>query len=213
MPINAEAWLKRAKQLLVQPKSRDDATEMVQFATSMLSALHGPESIQVKAFLDGCAAISKNSTGASNAAFHLFGHAHGAINNAVAEVEGGLVTSLRVLVAGEILSELVRLGKEILQEQTDAATNVAAVLIAAAFEGLLRRMGEEFAGVAGRPGLQDVTTALKDAGILKGGEIGTAQSFLKFRNDSLHADWANVSRAQVESCAAFIEAMLVKHFS
>jgi hypothetical protein len=67
--------------------------------------------------------------------------------------------------------------------------------------------------VAGRPSLQEVTTALKGAGVLKGGEIGTAQSFLKFRNDSLHADWANVSRTQVESCTAFIEAMLVKHFS
>ena len=65
----------------------------------------------------------------------------------------------------------------------------------------------------GAPGLQDVVTALKDAGVLKGGEIGTAQSFLKFRNDSLHADWANVSRVLVEFCTAFIDAMLIKHFS
>jgi hypothetical protein len=86
-------------------------------------------------------------------------------------------------------------------------------MIVAAFEDLLRRMGIELAGVAGRPSLQDVLTALKDAGVLKGGEIGIAQSFLKFRNDSLHADWANVSRVQVESCTAFADAMLVKHFS
>ena len=90
---------------------------------------------------------------------------------------------------------------------------MSAVLIAAAFEDLMRRMGTEFAGVVGRPSLQDVITALKDAGVLKGGEIGTAQSFLKFRNDSLHADWANVSRVQVESCTAFVDSMLVKHFS
>jgi hypothetical protein len=213
MPINAEGWLKRANDLLAQPMGNVSGTEMVQFATSMLTTLHGGESIQVKAFLDRCAAISKNSSSQSNAAFYLLGHAQGAVKNAVAEVEGGLITSLRVLVAGEILSELVRLGKEILQEHTDAAKNVAAVLIAAAYEDLLRRMAEEFAGASSKLSLQDATTALKNAGVFRGGEVGTAQSFLKFRNDSLHADWANVSRAEVESCTAFIEAMLVKHFS
>lgn len=96
---------------------------------------------------------------------------------------------------------------------TDAAKNVAAVMIAAAFEDLMRRMGTELAGVGGRPSLQEVLTTLKDAGVLKGGETGVAQSFLKFRNDSLHADWANVSRVQVESCIAFIDGMLLKHFS
>jgi hypothetical protein len=33
-----------------------------------------------------------------------------------------------------------------------------------AFEGLTRRVGVELAGVAGRPTLQDVITAFKDAG-------------------------------------------------
>jgi len=74
-------------------------------------------------------------------------------------------------------------------------------------------MGEEFAGVAGRPKLEELIGFLKTAGVLKGGEVGTAQSYLKFRNDSLHADWENVDRPQVESCLAFSEALLVKHFT
>ena len=86
-------------------------------------------------------------------------------------------------------------------------------MIAAAFEDLMRRMGSELAGVVGRPKLEDVLIAVKNAGITKGGEVGTAQSFLKFRNDSLHADWTKVTRVQVESCTAFIEAILLKHFS
>lgn len=106
------------------------------------------------------------------------------------------MTSLRVLVAGEILSELIRLGKEVLQEQRDEAKDVAAVLIAVAFEDLMRRMGSE---LAGRPKLEQVLTS---AGLLQGGEVRTAQSYLKFRNDSLHANWTKVSRAQVESCIA-----------
>jgi hypothetical protein len=50
-------------------------------------------------------------------------------------------------------------------------------------------MASELAGVTGRPDLQDVVTASKNAALLQGGEVGTAQSDLKFRNDSLHADW------------------------
>jgi hypothetical protein len=110
------------------------------------------------------------------------------------------------------LSELVGLSKEIMDD-TDAAKNVSAVLIAAAFEDLMRRMGSELAAVNGRPKLEEVLTALKAAGVLKGGEIGVAQSYLKFRNDSLHADWGNVQKSQVQSCTAFIETLLVKHFS
>jgi hypothetical protein len=114
---------------------------------------------------------------------------------------------------GKYFSELVRLGKETLEDDTESAKNVAAVLIAAAFEDLMRRMGSELAELTGRPKLEDVLTALKNAGIIKGGEVGTAQSYLKFRNDSLHADWSKVQKAQVQSCTAFIEALLVKHFS
>jgi hypothetical protein len=164
-------------------------------------------------FLAGCDAISRMKPGTGSIPVHLCGHAHGAIANAKAELQSGLVGSLRLQVTGEVLSDLVGMGKEILGEATDATKNVAAVMIAAAFEDLMRRMGAELARVGGRPSLQEVLTALKDPGVLKGGEIGIAQSFLKFRNDSLHADWANVSRVQVESCIAFVDGMLLKHFS
>jgi hypothetical protein len=213
MPLNTEPLLKRAREVLAQPVNLASASEPIQFATSMLTALHGAQSTQLKVFLDGCAAISKNTTGAGNAAHHLRQHAHGAIKNAIAEVEGGLIVSLRAQVAGEILGELVGLGKETLEDDTESAKNVSAVLIAAAFEDLMRRMGSELAGVTGRPKLEEVLTALKNADVLKGGEVGTAQSYLKFRNDSLHADWTKVHKSQVQSCTAFIEALLVKHFS
>jgi hypothetical protein len=94
------------------------------------------------------------------------------LRNAIAEVEGGLIVGLRAQVAGEIFSELVGLGKEVLEDDTESAKNVSAVLIAAAFEDLMRRMGSELAGVTGRPNLEEVFSALKNGGILKGGEVG-----------------------------------------
>jgi hypothetical protein len=77
----------------------------------------------------------------------------------------------------------------------------------------MRQMGALLANVQGRPDLADVITALKKAGVLVGAALTTGQSYLKFRNDALHADWTNLDRAVVGSCMAFVEAQLLKHFS
>lgn len=214
MVDNSDLWLKQAEAMLQKGMTAPGAgSEAVQFATSMLTALYGSESPQLKQFRAGCEAIAKSAPNPTNMGVHLWQHALGVIRNTKAELEAGLIIKLRVAVAGEILAELIRLAREIMGDRTEEAKNVGAVLIAAAYEGLMRRMGEEFAGVTGRPKLEEVITALKAANVLKGGQVGTAQSYLKFRNDSLHADWKNVDRSQVESCLAFIESLLVKHFS
>ena len=146
------------------------------------------------------------------AEFVLLGHALGAIKAADRELKAGLIVNLRAAVAGEVLAELIRLAKDILADRTEAAIRVGSVLVAAAYEGVLRRMGEEYAGVTNRPKLQGVITALKHKGVLKGGQVGTAQSYLKFRNDSLHADWSAIDPSQVNSCLVFAESLLLKHF-
>jgi hypothetical protein len=190
--LNAEAWIKRATEVLGDPQKAHQ--ESVPFAVSLLSSVYGPQSIQSKTLSDQLERIASSAPNPTNARHHEVGIAQGAIRNTVAELEAGLITTLRALVAGEIFGELVFLAKQILADQTEAAKTVASVLVAVAFEDLMRRMGTELAGVMGRPEMQDVITALKNAAVFKGGEIGTAQSFLKLRNDSLHADWAKVQR-------------------
>jgi diphthamide synthase (EF-2-diphthine--ammonia ligase) len=209
MPDNTEAWLKRAEVVLAEPR----ITSAIPFAISIYAALYGPQSTQLRALEEGLEQVA--ARGSSSLAAHSIQqeYALNAITNIVQEAKIGLISNLRAQVAGEVLSELVGLGKEILSDDTDPAKNVSAVLVAAAFEDMMRRLGAELAGVTARPKLEEVLTALKNAGILKGGEIGVAQSYLKFRNDSLHADWANVQKSQVQSCIAFVEALLLKHFS
>jgi hypothetical protein len=166
MANNADAWLARAKAVISQ---QQPAGEAIQFAISLLSAMYGPQSPQLSAFTTGLAQIAKLAPNPTNSDHHQWLHAQGAIRNVVAEIEAGLIVSLRAQVAGEIFAELVRLGKDTLEDDTESAKNVAAVLIAAAFEDLMRRMGSELAGVVGRPKLEEVLTALKNAAILKGG--------------------------------------------
>lgn len=210
MATNADAWLARAKAIL---SGQHISSERVQFAISLLTTIYGSQSAQLNAFTTGLAQIAQLAPNPTNSAHHQERYAYGAIENVIVEIEGGLIVSLRAQVAGEIFGELVGLAKDTLVDDTETAKNVSAVLVAAAFEDLMRRMGSELAGVVGRPKLEDVVTAHKNAGILKGGEVGIAQSYLKFRNDSLHADWAKVQKSQVQSCMAFIEALLTKHFS
>jgi hypothetical protein len=214
MPTNSESWKKRADEIIAGGPMQSGAPSVAtQFATSMLTALYGAHSQQLVEFQAGCERITKTVSKGDSIDYPLWNHAYGTILNARAELEAGLIENMRFSVAGEVLVELVRVGKEILEDKTDEAKNVGAVLIAAAYEGTLRRMGEEFAGVTDRVELQTIITALKDKGVLKGADIGIAQGYLKFRNDSLHADWEKVERSQVQSCLALVESQLEKHFS
>ena len=59
---------------------------------------------------------------------------------------------------------------------------------------------------------EDLIGRLKVAGVL-GAALSTASGYLKFRNDALHADWSKIDAATVQSCLAFVEGLLLQHFS
>jgi hypothetical protein len=139
--------------------------------------------------------------------------AKGALQNLKDEIEAGLTGSLRHQVTGEVLTDFIQLARAALDEPGDGAKNVAAVLAAAAFEDTLRRMGQTLAGIVGKEDLPNVLTALKDAGIIQGPQVGIAQSYFTFRNKALHANWSEIQRESVLSALAFVEGLLMKHFS
>jgi hypothetical protein len=210
--INLSDGLRKRGTEILHTANQVTGAEAAQFAVTMLTNFYGPQSPQLTEFRDGCDAIRKKATYATLIDEPVKDLALGTIKNILMELEAGLIVSVRTAVTGEVLAELLGLAKEILNEKSDTSKNVCAVLVAAAYEDMIRRMGQEFASITSRPSLQEVITALKEQNVLKGGETGTAQSYLKFRNDSLHADWENVSRSQVESCLAFVESLLLKHF-
>jgi len=208
--LNEEGWLKRADEVVAQG-SQWNYSEGLQFATSMINAFYGPESAQMATFRSTTEGIQR--TKAPNVPSQLSMHSIATIRNVQSEIKAGLIKSVRALLTGEIVAEFLALAKELLADNSEAAKNVGSVLVAAAFEDLIRRMGAEFAGVVDRPKLEQVISILKQHDVLKGGEPAIAQGYLKFRNDSLHADWKNVERSQVQSCLTFSEALLLKHFS
>ena len=94
--------LKRAEAVINDTSLGGGSSKAIQFAASMMAALYGPESPQMRQFRDGCAAIAKTATNPHNMDAHLCKHAIGTIRNTIAELKAGLIVRLRVVVAGEI---------------------------------------------------------------------------------------------------------------
>jgi len=211
--LNQDAWLERAKDFELKTVGFHAAGfksgEATAFAISMASTLYGASSKQVATITLGVEALAKQKP-ETNPQVRVYEFAAGAIQNMVSEIKAGLVDSLRLKIAGEVLADLVALSREALDEK---AIHVAAVLAAAAFEDLMRRIAAEKAGITARIKLEEVIAQLKDQGVLQGGEPTVTLSFLKFRNDSLHADWQNVKEAQVTSCLSLVDSLMLKHFS
>ena len=205
MAIDVNAWLERAASftgrvgMLNAPIKCGEAAT---FAVSMATAFYGPQSPQLD--------VIKRQLEKHQNDVDRYEFARGCISNMAAEVRSGIVQNVRLSIAGEILADLITLAREALSER---AIPVAAVLTAATFEDLMRRLALEKAGISKRIKLEEVIRELKDKGVLQGGEPGVAQSFLKFRNDSLHADWNNVTESQVTSCLGLLDTLIVKHLA
>jgi hypothetical protein len=136
----------------------------------------------------------------------------GTLESINAELDAGFVGSLRATLTGEVLSDLIKLAWRTLDEPGDDPKNVASVLTAAAFEDVMRKLSD-LKGLPEHERLQDVLIALKDTDVLQRTEVTTAQSYLSFRNNALHAKWSEVDRPVVQSALGFTEQIILKHLT
>jgi hypothetical protein len=187
--------------------------ELYNGTLSIMLALYGPESSQQKALQTYIEALRNKGHPQSDHTIHGIVNAIlGVLTSIKAELDSGFIGSLRATLTGEVLTDFIKLAHATLDQSGDDAKNVAAVLAAAAFEDVLRRLAD-IKGVGYQEKLSEVLAALKNAGILQGTEVGIAQSYLSFRNRSLHAQWNEVDRPATESILAFTEQMILKHLT
>lgn len=180
---------------------------------TILSAIYGSDSHQVSTLLSTHKTITNLKDGGLEYNFGvLTSSAEGALKNLKAEIDGGLTGSLQKRLTSEVLTDLIQLARAVLAENGEGAKNVGAVLTAAAFEDTIRRMGTSFVGLMGKNDLSDVIDVLRQKGILVSPQLGTAQSFLSFRNHALHANWEKIDRSEVASALAFVQELILKHF-
>lgn len=215
--MTREQIMARVDELLTKSQAgseeRRNASELLTGALTLMTAVYGSDSHQVKALLQRRQEIygqkQYNERVWDNS---LIVAVQGALQNLREEVQAGLLSSIERRVASDVLSDLIQLAREALNQSGDGAKNVAAVLAAAAFEDTIRRIAKEHAGVIGQDKLDAVIGKLKDAGLLVAPQLGIALSYLSFRNHALHADWGKIDRAAVSSVLAFVEQLLLKHF-
>ena len=204
--------LKRIDELLITD-TLDKVAQLPHGCVSLLHLVYGENSPQLKHFNARLAEIPKENRTEIWKGNQSSGEAIGVLKNLKREIELGLTGSLRHQITGEVLTDLIKLARTVLDEPGDNAKNVASVLTAAAFEDTIRRMGETLAGVIGQDDLAEVLKKLKDADVMKSPQVGIAQSYLSFRNHALHANWNSIQRESVLSVLGFVEQLLLKHFS
>ena len=218
--MDSEGILKRVEELLTlavpDAALNDDDTgervgEMFQGAMQLARLVYGMNSPQEEAMM--MAHKSLRVRNGPSMQIEVQPIVVGTLRAMRGDVRGGLVGTVERKGAGLALGDFLALAKEAIDEGTDESKNVAAVLAAALFEDTVRQLGASKARVVGRPGLQEVLTALKAAKVLEGASYTITQGYLKFRNDALHADWSKIGRPAVESCIGFAEGLLRDHFS
>jgi len=136
----------------------------------------------------------------------------GALLNIKAELDGDLLGNLQKRVASDVLIDFIRLARHVIEEQREGGKDVAAVLVAAAYEDAIRRMGVAHTKLAEGEDLAAVIDALKKAGTLVPPQLSVALGYLNFRNRALHAQWKDIDLTTVRSALAFVEELLLKHF-
>ncbi len=206
----------RVDGLLSKAKGGDKGevlTEIYHGAIGVMRALYGQDSSQEKALetylrtlRDKYPPLSVTGTESSCKAVV------GVLTSIKEELDSGFLGSLRATIVGDVMTDFIKLARKALEESGDGAKNVAAVLAAAAFEDVFRKVAD-LKGVSHKEKLTDVLIALKDLGVLQGPEVGIAQSYLNFRNRSLHAQWNEVDRPAIESILGFSEQMILKHLT
>jgi hypothetical protein len=210
--MTKEQVLERANRILGFSGGRAAAEQAFSGALTLMTAVYGEGSRQMAALLQRREEITKRE-GGSLWDNEMFDAVRGCVANLREEVEAGLLTSVERRVTSDVLSDFLQLARTALDENSEDAKNVAAVLAAAAYEDTIRRIAKEHAGVIGRDKLDKVITALKDAGLLVSPQLGIAMSYLSFRNHALHAEWDKIDRASVTSVLGFVQELLLKRFS
>jgi len=144
--MNVSAIEARVDSLLAMTQQQSSMllqNTLYQGTLGVMHALYGPNSSQER---DLRTYIEKLSEKLHPSYPHIISQSIAAIAGALASVKGelqsGFVGSLRAGIAGELLSDLLKLARTVLDQGGDEAKNVAAVLAAAAFEDMVRRLAE-----------------------------------------------------------------------
>lgn len=190
--------------------SSDVARQVYVGTVSIISSLYGPKSPQAEAVSETNARIMKYNWAETFKNGALILEMRGTLATVKAEIEAGLLTSIRHQARGEILADFILLAKDAID---NGEKNVAAVLACAALEDGLKRFAESVGLEVEDKDLSEVINALKAASVLPGPQAKVVQSFVGVRNKAMHAEWDKINTSEVHSVIGFVQDFVSKRFS
>ena len=181
---------------------------------SILSAIYGPTSTQLRSFQDRV----KKGQGESDSQAYYFNDRvandiEASLDAALADFDAGIASLSGMRAKGEVLGDFVVLAREALDEHSDEADRVAAVLVAASLEETLKQLGAARGIDVYSRDMRGVIEKLKEADVLAGAQFSAAHGFVKLRDNALHAQFDQISRVTTESALKFVEGLLAASFS
>jgi hypothetical protein len=204
MRFNKEVVLKRIDDLLSIQYNRDESLseEVYAGALSLIKIVYGDNSPQLNAL-----SISE----AHSLPWHRKGQIGiGVLRSLKSEIQSDLIPSLERQARGEIFGDFLLMAKQAIEaDQKD----VAVVLVSAAFEDALKRLGSTVGLDVDEKDMSEMINALKMKGVFKGPQEKIARSYVTLRNKAFHAQWNKIDTPEVKSLIAFTEEFVLVNFT
>src|SRR5437588_4710784 len=96
------------------------ANELIQGATRIMTQLYGPTSPELNALTSMVDSLQSTSKGRMGM-LDIWSSAQGVLRSIKSDIEAGLIGSLRQQIAGEVLTDFIRLSRAALEHEGDDA--------------------------------------------------------------------------------------------
>lgn len=185
----------------------------VQGTLSILTLIYGAKSLQVAQFQARIKpGQDPGDVRSRQYELRVTNDVFSALDAAIADLRAGLVQSERIRGKGEVLGDFVATARSALTKGSAETEKVAAVLVAAALEEVLKQIGENLSIDVYDRDMRGVVQKLKDADVLIGPQAALAMGYSQYRDKAFHAQFDQIDRATIESALAFVEGLVQKHF-
>lgn len=193
----------------VQMGQQEMLHECYAAAVNIFEALYGRNSIQLDELLRLVKEIRTVNPHPGVMDSDIATVLNGQLSNALSELRTGLIQKIYTRAVGEAIGDFIFLAHEALEENQK---DVAAVLASAALEDAMKNKATSLGlDVEGKK-LSAVVGALKSKSFFQGAQHKVVSSFVKLRNNSMHANWDRVAEPEVESLVAFVKSFALEHF-
>jgi hypothetical protein len=137
----------RIRTLIEQSEQQKNAqllSELRQGTLTLLQVMYGINSSQEQVWRSSLETIQKSFDPRNpGIVSQSIDSTRGVLVGMLQEVDTGFVGSLRATITGEVLSDFTKLARRVLDESGQPGKDVAAVLTAAAFEDMIRRLATQ----------------------------------------------------------------------